>query len=324
MVKFGVDVGGTTIKIGLFEDSGRLIEKYEIPTDKTEHGRHIIDNITEHLRAVLEEKGMEISQCQGVGIGLPGPVDSEGNILGCVNLGWGTFNIEQEFSNKFGGLPVKAGNDATVATLGEQRAGAGRGMKNLVMITLGTGVGGGIINQGEIVYGTNGAAGEIGHMPVNLEETDMCSCGKRGCLEQYASATGVVRMAKKLMDKSLDNGFEKVSDKKVSDKYSHTVLNRECTAKQVFDAAKEGDALAKETVECLGRYLGMALATTACILNPECIVIGGGVSRAGEILIREIEKNFNELVFQPCKNVKFMLAKLGNDAGIYGAAALIK
>ena len=318
MVKFGVDVGGTTIKTGLFEDNGRLIEKYEIPTDKTEQGRHIIDNITEHLRIVLKEKGMEISQCRGVGIGLPGPVDSEGNILGCVNLGWGTFNIEQEFSKKFGGLPVKAGNDATVATLGEQRAGAGRGMKNLMMITLGTGVGGGIINQGEIVYGTNGAAGEIGHMPVNLEETDMCNCGKRGCLEQYASATGVVRMAKKLMDISLENDFEKGSDK-----YFHTVLNRECTAKQVFDAAKAGDALAKETVESLGRYLGMALATAACILNPECIVIGGGVSRAGEILIREVEKNFNELVFGPCRNVKFMLAELGNDAGIYGAAALI-
>jgi len=311
MVKFGVDVGGTTIKTGLFEDNGRLIEKYEIPTDKTEHGRHIIDNITDHLKAVLKEKGMEIRQCQGVGIGLPGPVDSEGNILGCVNLGWGTFNIEQEFSKKFEGLPVKAGNDATVATLGEQRAGAGRGMKNVVMITLGTGVGGGIINQGEIVYGTNGGAGEIGHMPVNLEETDICGCGKRGCLEQYASATGVVRMAKKFMNQSLGG------------KYSHTLLNRECTAKQVFDAAKEGDALAKETVECLGRYLGMALATVACILNPECIVIGGGVSRAGEILIREIEKNFNELVFKPCKNVKFLLAELGNDAGIYGAAALI-
>ena len=203
MVKFGVDVGGTTIKTGLFEDNGRLIEKYEIPTDKTEHGRHIIDNITDHLKAVLKEKGMEIRQCQGVGIGLPGPVDSEGNILGCVNLGWGTFNIEQEFSKKFEGLPVKAGNDATVATLGEQRAGAGRGMKNVVMITLGTGVGGGIINQGEIVYGTNGGAGEIGHMPVNLEETDICGCGKRGCLEQYASATGVVRMAKKFMNQSL-------------------------------------------------------------------------------------------------------------------------
>lgn len=310
MVKFGVDVGGTTIKTGLFEDTGRLIEKYEIPTDKTEGGRHIIDNITEHLRTVLKDKGMDVSQCMGVGIGLPGPVDSEGNILGCVNLGWGTFNIEQEFSKRFSNLPVKAGNDATVATLGEQRAGAGRGMNNLVMITLGTGVGGGIINQGTIVVGTNGAAGEIGHMPVNSDETDVCSCGKRGCLEQYASATGVVRMAKKRMDES-------------SNQYPETMLDRECTAKDVFDAAKAGDALAEETVKCLGRYLGMALAGTACILNPECIVIGGGVSRAGEILIKEVEKNFNEFVFKPCKNVKFMLAELGNDAGIYGAAALI-
>jgi len=314
MVKFGVDVGGTTIKTGLFDDSGRLIEKYEIPTDKTEGGRHIIDNITEHLRAVLKDKEIDISECLGVGIGLPGPVDRYGNILGCVNLGWGTFNIEQEFSKKFEKLPVKAGNDATVATLGEQRAGAGRGMNNLMMVTLGTGVGGGIINEGFIVAGTNGAAGEIGHMPVNPEETDVCSCGKRGCLEQYASATGVVRMAKKFMNQHFNEGHSK---------YPDTILDRECTAKQVFDAAKAGDALAMETVECLGRYLGMALASAACILNPECIVIGGGVSRAGEILIREVEKNFHKLVFKPCRNVKFMLAELGNDAGIYGAAALI-
>lgn len=318
MVKFGVDVGGTTIKIGLFENNGRLIEKYEIPTDKTEQGRHIIDNITEHLRTVLKEKGIEISQCKGVGIGLPGPVGSEGNILGCVNLGWGTFNIEKEFSKKFEGLPVKAGNDATVATLGEQRIGAGRGMKNLVMITLGTGVGGGVIHQGEIVYGTNGAAGEIGHMPVNLEETDKCSCGKCGCLEQYASATGVVRMAKKFMNQYVTNNLDENPDNK-----PYTILTTECTAKQIFDAAKQGDALAKETVECLATYLGMALATAACILNPECIVIGGGVSRAGDILIREVEKKFHEFVFQPCRNVKFTLAQLGNDAGIYGAAALI-
>ena len=310
MVKFGVDVGGTTIKTGLFEDTGRLIEKYEIPTDKTESGKHIIDNITEHLRNVLKDKGMEISQCQGVGIGLPGPVDNEGNILGCVNLGWGTFNIEQEFSKRFSNLPVKAGNDATVATLGEQKAGAGRGMNNLVMVTLGTGVGGGIINNGTIIAGTNGAAGEIGHMPVNPEETDICSCGKRGCLEQYASATGVVRIAKKLMNKYFEED-------------TNTVLDRECTAKHIFDAAKAGDMLAKETVGCLGRYLGMALASAACIVNPECIVIGGGVSRAGKILIEEVEKNFHSFVFKPCANVKFALAELGNDAGIYGAAALI-
>ena len=306
MVKFGIDVGGTTVKTGLFQEDGKLIEKFEIPTDKTDGGMHIIDDITEQLKIVLRDKGIDISQCKGVGIGLPGPVDGEGNILGCVNLGWGIFNIEKEFSKKFFDIPVKAGNDANVAALGEQTSGAGRGMKNLVMATLGTGVGGGIICDGKIITGTNGAAGEIGHMPVNDEETELCSCGKRGCLEQYASATGVVRMAKKMMRK-----------------YPGTVLDSECTAKNIFDAAREGDELAGETVRRMGRYLGTALAAVSCVMNPECIVIGGGVSRAGGILVEEVEKNFQESVFGPCRNVKFVLAELGNDAGIYGAAALI-
>lgn len=306
MVKFGVDVGGTTVKIGLFESTGKLIEKYEIPTDKTGMGSHIIDDITEKMKCILEDKGINIRDCRSVGVGLPGPVDRDGNIIGCVNLGWGIFNVEKEFSDKFFHIPVKAANDANAAALGEQSAGAGRGMKNLVMVTLGTGVGGGVICDGKIVTGAGGAAGEIGHMPVNSEERDVCSCGKKGCLEQYASATGIVRMAKKGMKK-----------------YPDTILNSECTAKDIFDAAKKGDPLAGETADHMCRYLGTALASVACLINPECIVIGGGVSRAGAILTEGVEKYFQEAVFKPCRKVKFVLAELGNDAGIYGAAALI-
>jgi glucokinase len=169
MVKFGVDVGGTTIKIGLFEAEGELIEKYEIPTDKTDSGSHIIDDITDKLKEILSERQMTLEQCQGVGVGLPGPVDAEGNILECVNLGWGIFPVEKEISGRLNGIIVKAGNDANVAALGEQSAGAGAGKKNFVMVTLGTGVGGGIIVNGKILEGTNGAAGEIGHIPVNTE-----------------------------------------------------------------------------------------------------------------------------------------------------------
>lgn len=305
MYKFGVDVGGTTVKIGLFSGDGKLEEKYEIATDKSDQGAHIIEHIAAKLDEIIAEKSYGILDCMGVGIGLPGPVD-RGMILGCVNLGWGIFSIVEEFSKAFHNVPVYAGNDANTAALGEYVAGAGKGMKNMMMITLGTGVGGGIIIDGRILEGVNGGAGEIGHIPVNPQEQDTCGCGKKGCLEQYASATGVVRIAEKLRK---ENG--------------NTALPADCTAKQVFDCAKQGDELAVQAVEELGRYLGLALASCACVLNPEGIVIGGGVSRAGKILLDVTEKNFQTYVFKPCRNVKFCLAELGNDAGIYGAAAMV-
>lgn len=305
MYKFGVDVGGTTVKIGLFSGDGKLEEKYEIATDKSDQGAHIIEHIAAKLDEIIAEKSYGILDCMGVGIGLPGPVD-RGMILGCVNLGWGIFSIVEEFSKAFHNVPVYAGNDANTAALGEYVAGAGKGMKNMMMVTLGTGVGGGIIIDGRILEGANGGAGEIGHIPVNPQEQDICGCGKKGCLEQYASATGIVRVAEKLRK---ENG--------------NTALPAGCTAKQVFDYAKEGDELAMQAVEELGRYLGLALASCACVLNPEGIVIGGGVSRAGKILLDVTEKNFQTYVFKPCRNVKFSLAELGNDAGIYGAAAMV-
>ena len=305
MYKFGVDVGGTTVKIGLFSGDGKLEEKYEIATDKSDQGAHIIEHIAAKLDEIIAEKSYGILDCMGVGIGLPGPVD-RGMILGCVNLGWGIFSIVEEFSKAFHNVPVYAGNDANIAALGEYVAGAGKGMKNMMMVTLGTGVGGGIIIDGRILEGANGGAGEIGHIPVNPQEQDTCGCGKKGCLEQYASATGIVRIAEKLRK---ENG--------------NTALLAGCTAKQVFDYAKEGDELAMQAVEELGRYLGLALASCACVLNPEGIVIGGGVSRAGKILLDVTEKNFQTYVFKPCRNVKFSLAELGNDAGIYGAAAMV-
>lgn len=305
MYKFGVDVGGTTVKIGLFSGDGKLEEKYEIATDKSDQGAHIIEHIAAKLDEIIAEKSYGILDCMGVGIGLPGPVD-RGMILGCVNLGWGIFSIVEEFSKAFHNVPVYAGNDANIAALGEYVAGAGKGMKNMIMVTLGTGVGGGIIIDSRILEGANGGAGEIGHIPVNPQEQDTCGCGKKGCLEQYASATGIVRIAEKLRK---ENG--------------NTALPAGCTAKQVFDYAKEGDELAMQAVEELGRYLGLALASCACVLNPEGIVIGGGVSRAGKILLDVTEKNFQTYVFKPCRNVKFSLAELGNDAGIYGAAAMV-
>lgn len=314
-VKFGVDVGGTTVKIGLFDMENTLIWKGEIDTDKTDNGNNILGKICDKLREVLDSQDLDLADLAGVGIGLPGPVTEDGRILGCVNLGWGIFNIEKTMSDILMGVPVKAGNDANVAALGEQSFGGGKGHDNVVMITLGTGVGGGIILGGKIVTGTNGAAGEIGHIPVNPHETMECNCGKCGCLEQYASASGIKRLAEKYIKEG------------EASSYLEAVVKAEekgFTAKDVMDGAKKGDSLCIKVAEEMSRYLGMALAGVASVVNPDCMVIGGGVSKAGQYIIDLIEKYFMQYAFVPCRNVTFRLAELENDAGIYGAAGLIQ
>jgi ROK family protein len=305
---FGVDIGGTTCKIGLFEMNGTLIEDWEIKTNTENKGASILDDVAAAIEGKMQSAGIAKEEVQGIGVGVPGPVTGDGTVLQCVNLGWGEFNVA-EVLKKRTGFDVKVGNDANVAALGEMWQGGGKGHKDVVMVTLGTGVGGGIIVDGKIVAGANGAGGEIGHIMVNEEETDTCGCGKKGCLEQYASATGIVRMAKKLL---------------ASDDRETTLKNvSELTAKDIFDAAKAGDAVAKELVEKLGKVLGNALANVACVVNPEIIVIGGGVSKAGNVLLDYIQKYFQKYAFKGCRGALFTLATLGNDAGIYGAARLV-
>lgn len=304
---FGVDVGGTTIKMGFFDREGTLLDKWEVKTHTADQGGRILDDIAKEISRKLKEEDIPKSEVAGIGLGVPGPVKADGTVVKCINLGWGIFNVEKALQEKTG-LPVRAGNDANVAALGEMWKGGGRGCRNLLLVTLGTGVGGGIIIEGEMLSGSNGAGGEIGHMCVEEEETEQCPCGKKGCLEQYASATGIVRMAKKAME--------------ASDVKSTLCQINPLTAKDVFDAAKKGDAFAKEQVEQMGRILGTAIANVACVVNPERIVIGGGVSKAGDILIDVIEKNFRERTFHACRNAGFALAELGNDAGIFGGAYL--
>lgn len=305
---FGIDIGGTTIKMGLFKVDGTLVEKWEVDTRKESNGKYILIDIAREIKNKLGDKGIHKNNVVGVGIGVPGPVTSGGNVLKCVNLGWGIFNVEETLSEMID-LPVKAGNDANVAALGEMWQGGGKGYKNVVMVTLGTGVGGGIIINGNIIAGTNGAGGEIGHIKVVKNETEICGCGKTGCLEQYASATGIVKESRKLLNK--DNSI--------------SVLRNfnEITAKEIFDAAKEGDEIANKLVEDLGDRLGSALATISCICDPEVFVIGGGVSKAGMILINAVRKYFIKEAFHACEDTKFTLAKLGNDAGIYGGVRLV-
>lgn len=306
---FGIDVGGTSIKCGFFTAEGELLEKWEIPTRTENQGENILPDIAKSIEKKMEEKAISKEQVTGVGIGVPGPVNKNGEIPTAVNLNWGYKHISKEME-ELTGLPSKAGNDANVAALGEAWKGGAAGCANVILATLGTGVGGGIIVDGKIVAGAHGAGGEIGHANVKHDETDSCNCGNKGCLEQMASATGIVRLAKKALAASDQESALRAAGDKLS-------------AKKVFDAYKAGDALAAEIVEEFGDYLGGALATFATVVDPDVILIGGGVSRAGQPLVDVVEKYYKKYAFTPCKNTPIRLAELGNDAGIYGSAKLV-
>ena len=305
---FGVDIGGTTVKCGLFTVDGVLKDKWEITTRTDEGGKYILQDIADSIAKKMKKCGLSKDDVAGIGMGVPGPVKSDGTVLRCVNLGWGIFNVEEELA-KLTGLKVKAGNDANMAALGEMWQGGGKGYRDIVMVTLGTGVGGGIILDGKMLSGFNGAGGEIGHMRVNEDETEVCGCGRKGCLEQYTSATGIVRLANIALN--------------TTDRPSALRDAQYVSAKAVFDAAKQGDELAMEIVENHGKCLGKALADIACVVDPVVFVIGGGVSKAGEIIPKTTEKYFKSFAFHACKNTKFVLATLDNDAGIYGGACAI-
>ncbi len=304
---FGVDIGGTTVKLGLFDKEGCVLDKWEIPTVKDNNGSGILPDIAASIKSVMAEKGIDKDDIVGVGVGAPGPVDDEGTVYKAVNLGWDVFNIPMVLSGYLD-LPVKAGNDANVAAYGEMWQGGGKGYSNLVAVTLGTGVGGGIIINGHILTGATGAGGEIGHIHIEDNETVVCGCQNKGCLEQYASATGVVRLAQRRL---------------VKDDAPSVLREVDLTAKAVFDAVKEGDAVAIEIAQQFGEYLGKGLAAVAAVVNPEIFVIGGGVSKAGEILFDYIRPAFEKYAFHGCRGAKLTLATLGNDAGIFGAAALV-
>ena len=308
---FGIDLGGTTAKIGLFTTSGALLEKWEVATDTSNAGEHILENLAAAILGKMNEQGIQPEQVEGVGIGVPGPVlDSSIVPIVCANLGgWGERNVSAQLSGLLNGLKVLVGNDANVAALGEIWMGAAKGAKNAVMVTLGTGVGGGVVVNGKVIDGVHGAGGESGHITVNRHETATCGCGKHGCLEQYSSATGVVRCMKKLLDENPDTPC--------------VLRGTEFAAKDVFDAARNGDALAAREVDEMSDTLGMALANIASTVDPEAFLVGGGVARAGDVLFAPLNKHFQEYAFKSCREIPIKQASLGNDAGIYGAVRLI-
>lgn len=308
---FGIDLGGTTAKIGLFTTAGDLLEKWEVPTDTSDQGARILPNLAAAVQDKMAQRSLRPDQIEGVGLGVPGPVqDSSVVAIVCANLGgWGDCDAGAQLSQLLGGLRVQVGNDANVAALGEIWMGAAKGCRSAVMVTLGTGVGGGVVADGKLIEGAHGAGGEIGHITVNPQEPAQCGCGKHGCLEQYSSATGVVRCMNKLLEQNLD--------------VPCTLRGRDFAAKDVFDAARSGDKLAQQEVEDMTLTLALALGNIAAITDPEMFLVGGGVARAGDVLLEPLSRHYQANAFLSCRNTPIRLASLGNDAGIYGAVRLI-
>lgn len=304
----GVDIGGTFIKLGLFTTEGELVDKWQIKTRREDNSSHILSDIAATLDAKLVEKGISKEEVIGIGFGTPGPVTEDGVAVCPANLDWENKPVAKELT-ELTGLPSRGGNDVNVAGLGEMWRGGAKGYKNVVVVPIGTGVGAAIIVNGKIITGTRGAAGEVGHIHVDNEIEQPCGCGAVGCVEQFSSATGLVRMAKKALAES-DRA---------------TILRdlEEVTAKDVIDAAKAGDAVADEIFDKFCDYLGYSLAATAAVIDPEIFIIGGGVSKAGQVLVDRVQGYFKKYAWPGIRGIKFALAELGNDAGIYGAAYII-
>lgn len=303
----GIDLGGTFVKLASFTEDGVLLDKWQIPTVTENAGKQILPDIAASVEAYFREKGWKREDIIGIGMGVPGAVDKNGIVDQCDNLGWPTQNVRETFS-RMTGLPVLVCNDANAAALGESWKGGGSGFESMVLVTLGTGVGGGIILNGKPLLGINGSAGEIGHMVIRKDEPIYCSCGKRGCAEQYCSATGIVRLTKaQLEGTSQESVLRKMQD---------------FTCKDVFDAAEEGDVIAVQTLEEVYDCLGQLLANICCVVNPQAIVLGGGVSKAGSPLLEGAKWYFERYVYHAA-SAQFALAQLGNDAGVYGAFKLV-
>lgn len=299
---FGVDIGGTAIKLGLFQTDGTLLEKWQLPTRTEDNGGHVLPDALDSIRALMENRDIPWGAVEGVGVGVPGPVDDEGTVFKCVNLDWGVFNIPAVVRKLEPGLRrVKVSNDVNAAALGELWKGSAQGRRSAFLVTLGTGIGGGLVMGEKIVNGANGGAGEIGHFCVDPSELEQCSCGGYGCLEQYASARGLLRCARKVMPDAPPN----------------------MSAKTVCDMARRGDPIAVNLLDQLGRKLGWTLTAVAGSVDPEVFVIGGGLSHAGSVLLDKIECYYRKYAFHAFRDTPFVLAELGNDAGIYGCVKML-
>ncbi|HEM6539841.1 TPA: ROK family glucokinase [Streptococcus suis] len=311
----GIDLGGTSVKLAILTTEGEIQEKWSIKTNILDEGSHIVPDIIDSIKNRFESHGLTKDDFLGIGMGSPGVVDSEaGTVIGAYNLNWKTLQLVKEQFESALGLPFFIDNDANVAALGEQWVGAGNNNPNVVFMTLGTGVGGGVIAAGNLIRGVKGAGGELGHITVDFDKPFACTCGKKGCLETVASATGIVNLSRRYAD-------QYAGDAKLKQMIDD---GQDVTAKDVFDLAKEGDDLALIVYRHFSEYLGVACANIAAVLNPAYIVLGGGVSAAGEFLLDGVRKVFAENSFPQIKeSTQIVLATRGNDAGVLGAASLV-
>ncbi|RRR49286.1 ROK family glucokinase [Streptococcus suis] len=311
----GIDLGGTSVKLAILTTEGEIQEKWSIKTNILDDGSHIVPDIIDSIKQRFETHGLTKDDFLGIGMGSPGVVDSEaGTVIGAYNLNWKTLQLVKEQFESALGLPFFIDNDANVAALGEQWVGAGNNNPNVVFMTLGTGVGGGVIAAGNLIRGVKGAGGELGHITVDFDDPFACTCGKKGCLETVASATGIVNLSRRYAD-------QYAGDAKLKQMIDD---GQDVTAKDVFDLAKEGDDLALIVYRHFSEYLGVACANIAAVLNPAYIVLGGGVSAAGEFLLDGVRKVFAENSFPQIKeSTQIVLATRGNDAGVLGAASLV-
>ncbi|MFZ1251753.1 MAG: ROK family glucokinase [Streptococcus suis] len=311
----GIDLGGTSVKLAILTTEGEIQEKWSIKTNILDEGSHIVPDIIDSIKHRFETYGLTKEDFLGVGMGSPGVVDSEaGTVIGAYNLNWKTLQLVKDQFESALGLPFFIDNDANVAALGEQWVGAGNNNPNVVFMTLGTGVGGGVIAAGNLIRGVKGAGGELGHITVDFDAPFACTCGKKGCLETVASATGIVNLTRRYAE-------EYAGDAKLKQLIDD---GEEVTAKDVFDLAKEGDDLALIVYRHFSNYLGVACANIAAVLNPAYIVLGGGVSAAGEFLLDGVRNVFADNSFPQIKeSTQIVLATRGNDAGVLGAASLV-
>ncbi len=310
--RIGIDVGGTNVKIALVSDDGKIIYSNSIPTRAEMGYEYTINSMKEAIKDLLKETKLQASDIEGMGFGFPGQIDCQNgivrlapNIPGWVNVPIAKI-MEEEFS-----IPTRVDNDVRTAALGELNYGAGVGCQNLVCITVGTGIGSGLVINGKLVRGASNAAGELGHIKLNMEGGPLCGCGDRGCLEAYASGPSIVAMAEDYIRGGKSTKYRELA-------------NPEITPYIVAVAAKEGDPVAKQIFRIMGEYIGIGLTSVINLLNPEKVIIGGGVAAAGDILFDPIKETIAKRAMTIQKEaVEIVPAQLGNTAGVIGASLLI-
>ena len=314
--RIGIDVGGTNVKIALVDDNGKIIYSNSVPTYAKMGYEYTVNNIKQAIKDLMKETNTTPSDIEGIGFDFPGQVDCKTGVVKLApNIpGWVNVPIAQMIEDEFH-IPTRIDNDVRCAALGELKFGAGKGCENFICITVGTGIGSGIVINGKVVRGATNAAGELGHIKLQMNGGPICGCGDTGCLEAFASGPAIVAMAQEYIKGGKSTKFREMA----------AAEGGEITPYMVAKAAEEGDPVAKRIFEIVGEYIGIGLTSVINLLNPEKVIIGGGVAESGELLLAPIRKTIKERAMVVAGNaVEIVPAQLGNSAGVIGASMLIE